>query len=193
MEASADPEGVLWQRSLAGDGEAFGRIFDMHRDRVFRHAYRLLRSIPEAEDATAVAFLELWRKRQRVRRVEDSVLPWLLMTAANASRNLGRSKRRYQQLLQQLPRTETAPSAEEQAAFQSDISPELAEAIAQLSAADAHLFSLIALEGYTPAEAAEALGSSSGAIRTRMHRIRARLQRQLGHTTIAGYLAMETT
>jgi DNA-directed RNA polymerase specialized sigma24 family protein len=32
----------LWARSLVGDGLAFGVLFDLHRDRVFRHACRLV-------------------------------------------------------------------------------------------------------------------------------------------------------
>nr|WP_167043859.1 sigma factor [Salinibacterium sp. ZJ454] len=59
----------LWQSSLAGDGAAFARLFDRHRDRVFLYARRLLEIPADSEDVTAIAFLELWRRRDDVRRV----------------------------------------------------------------------------------------------------------------------------
>ncbi|WP_396133584.1 RNA polymerase sigma factor [Arthrobacter sp. 1088] len=45
----------------------------------------------DAEDATAAAFLELWRRREGVRLVDGSILPWLLVTTTNTARNLQRS------------------------------------------------------------------------------------------------------
>ncbi|NHB83951.1 hypothetical protein G7085_02790 [Tessaracoccus sp. HDW20] len=65
---------------------------------------RLVDRTADAEDAVAVAFLELWRRRDAVRVVQGSVLPWLLVTATHATRNLSRSSRRYRALLDRLPR-----------------------------------------------------------------------------------------
>jgi RNA polymerase sigma-70 factor (ECF subfamily) len=59
----------LWRRSLDGDGDAFGRLFDRHRARVYRHACRLTATRHDAEDVVASAFLELWRRRGDVRLV----------------------------------------------------------------------------------------------------------------------------
>jgi RNA polymerase sigma-70 factor (ECF subfamily) len=42
-------------------------LFDRHRDRVFRHAYRLAGQRHDAEDIMSTAFLELWRGRLKVR------------------------------------------------------------------------------------------------------------------------------
>ena len=52
-------DGALWRRSLAGDGEAFGALFDRRRDRVFAHACRVVLTRQDAEDVVASAFLEL--------------------------------------------------------------------------------------------------------------------------------------
>ncbi|WP_240720959.1 RNA polymerase sigma factor [Pseudarthrobacter sp. NamE2] len=65
-------EGSLWSLSLGGDGEAFGVLYDRHRDRVFHHAYQLAGNHHDAEDTMAAAFLELWRRRAKVRVVEGS-------------------------------------------------------------------------------------------------------------------------
>ncbi|GAA1800487.1 hypothetical protein GCM10009749_05440 [Agromyces neolithicus] len=98
-------EAELWSRALRGGGAALGAVFDQHNDRVFRHAYAVLRDVHDAEDATATAFLELSRRRTAVR----------VVTAANCARNVARSRRRYQTLLDSLPRGEHGESAETEA------------------------------------------------------------------------------
>lgn len=167
-------------------------LFDLHRDRVFRHAYRILQNRADAEDAAAMAFLELWRRRSHVRVVDGSVLPWLLVTTTNTSRNLHRSRRRYHRLLDSLPHGEVHPSAED-SALDLTSNAELVTVLRELTPHDARLFSLIAMEDYSVADAARTLGISPGAARTRLHRIRASLQRQLGHDTLDSYLTKEAT
>jgi RNA polymerase sigma factor (sigma-70 family) len=187
METIRTNEAALWQRGRSGDEAAIGTLFDLHRDRVFRHSYRLLRDPTDAEDATGVAFLELWRRRDVVRMVEGSVLPWLLVTATNAARNLRRSRARYQSLLNALPRAEYQRSAEDEAIVDVVEDNRLAEVLGQLSANDLRLVTLVLLEGYLPVEAAPVLGISVGAARTRLHRARAKLREALGHTTFDKY------
>lgn len=166
-----EPE--LW-RAIAedDDGRALGELFEMHADRVFRHAARLARDIRDAEDATAIAFLELWRRRQSVRLVNGSPLPWLLVTTTNSLRNLARSSARYRRLIDALPRNDTAPSAEE-AALRDD---EARSLLQSLSSIDRQLITLVVLEGYSGDDAAKALGLSPGAARTRLTRARAKLR-----------------
>ena len=73
---------------LAIDGD--GRVRTANRQ-----AVRLLESWPDAEDVSASAFLELFRRRDDVRIVNGSVLPWLLVTTANLARNATRARRRW--------------------------------------------------------------------------------------------------
>lgn len=188
MDATRIDEAALWQRGLSGDGSAFGSIFDLHRARVYRHSYRLLVDASEAEDATAIAFLELWRCRSSVRVVDGSVLPWLLVTATNSSRNLNRGRNRYRALLESLPHESHHRSAEDDALIDVVADTQLAGALAQLSSIDLQLVTLVMIEGYTVTSAAPILGLSAGATRTRLHRARAALRRHLGHPTLALYL-----
>ncbi|WP_435527586.1 RNA polymerase sigma factor [Microbacterium aurantiacum] len=193
MDAAYRSEQALWERGAAGDGDAFSMIFDLHHDRVFRHAYRILQDAHDAEDASAVAFLELWRRRRQVRSVDGSPLPWLLATTTNTCRNLGRAKRRYRNLLDTLPHSPPAPSAEDAALDGLIANGTLAAALTTLSRADAELFALVAVEGYSIADAAVVVGASPGAARTRMHRIRNSLRQQLGRHTLADFLSKEAT
>ena len=80
-------EAAAWSAARGGDGPAFASLFDRHRDRVFGHALRLVRERHDAEDVTAVVFLEAWRKRESVRLVDGSIIGWLLVTTNYAARN----------------------------------------------------------------------------------------------------------
>jgi RNA polymerase sigma-70 factor (ECF subfamily) len=175
-------EAALWARSLSGDAEAFAAIFDRHRDRVFRQAARLVEARDEAEDIAAAAFLELWRRRQDVRLVSGSVLPWLLVTTSNLARNAVRARRRYRTFLARLPRQEPAPDA---ATIAMDgtvlgIQPELRAALRSLPEQDLHLLSLVAFEDLSLADAAAVLNITPSAAKSRLHRVRERMRAQLG-------------
>jgi RNA polymerase sigma factor (sigma-70 family) len=167
-----DPEldEVDWHRVLAGDGEAFGRVFDRHRFRVRRHAHRLLSVASDAEDVVALVFFEAWRRRDAVHFVDGSLLPWLLVTATNSARNLERSVRRHRALLAKLPPLTDEPDF----VGAIDDGPATA-AMLRLGAADQRIITLCILEGLDEREAAEALGVPTGTVKSRLSRARRRL------------------
>lgn len=176
-------ESAAWAAALANDASAFASIFDLHRDRVYRHALRMTSNIHDAEDVTAGAFLELWRRRKSVRVVDDSVLPWLLVTTTNLSRNVTRGLRRYRALIAALPRADVSESAEETALTQIEglrLATQMKDALGHLSPTDAALITLTWYEGCSPSQLATTLGISQGAARTRLHRARSRMAEALG-------------
>ncbi|MGH8989264.1 MAG: RNA polymerase sigma factor [Acidimicrobiales bacterium] len=182
MEHSSD-EVERWSECLAGTGQAFAALFDMHRGRVYRYGRRLGTIAQDAEDVAAGAFLELWRRLTSVRLVDGSVLPWLLITTSNLSRNTTRSLRRYRAFIRSLPRSETARGAGEVAEArleEAQSARNVRVALRSLSKPDAALIAMTAFEGLSPAEAAAALGIAEGAARTRLHRARARVASALG-------------
>jgi RNA polymerase sigma-70 factor (ECF subfamily) len=139
--------------------------------------------VHDAEDVTAGAFLELWRRRKSVRIVDGSVLPWLLITTTNLARNLSRSLRRYRALIDSLPRSDSTRSAGEVALERVEVTvlaEQAGKALASLAKSDAALITLTAVEHYSPAQAAAALGISEDAARTRLHRARTRMAAALG-------------
>lgn len=179
----------LWSRSLSGDGEAFGVLYDRHRDRVFRHAYRLAGNHHDAEDVMAAAFLELWRRSAKVRVVDGSILPWLLVTTTNMARNSGRSALRYRKLLDSLPRTEQsspAPDVDSLTSYRVGLDQDFSRALGTLSSVDLHLVSLVVFEDYPLAAAAAVLNLTPGAAKTRMHRAKQRMKAALTGNSGAG-------
>ncbi|MFM9921294.1 RNA polymerase sigma factor [Lacisediminihabitans sp. H27-G8] len=171
----------LWTRARANDGRAFASLFDQHRDRVFRHCLRLVENPQDAEEVTATSFLELWRRRTSIILVNDSVLPWLLVTASNVARNVSRGTRRYRALLDAFPRTtDSRDYAQRAMAYveDRDVDDTLILELRSLGQRDAALIVLVSLEGYTITDAAQLLGLSPGAARTRLHRAKNKLREQ---------------
>jgi RNA polymerase sigma factor (sigma-70 family) len=183
MDTEAGAESELWTRSLRGDSAAFGELFDKHRDRVFRHAFRLIGNVHDAEDAVAAVFLELWRRRNHVRVVDGSILAWLLVTTTNTCRNIKRAARRYRTFIEALPRDPDSRLAEEELLRHrplDSVDESLIVALRKLSPADMQLFALVNLEDYPISEAAAVLGLSTVAAKTRLYRSRVRLRAALG-------------
>jgi RNA polymerase sigma factor (sigma-70 family) len=181
MRGTDANDAVLWTRALTGDERSFGELFDRHRDRVFRHARRLVDSQHDAEDVTAATFLELWRRRADVRLIEDSVVAWLLVTAGYTALNLRRSTRRHRKLLDRLPRETTAADASEQAlsAHELGTDGELGRALRKLRRNDLEIITLAVLQDLPLASVAAHLGISTEAAKARLHRARSRLRSQM--------------
>jgi RNA polymerase sigma-70 factor (ECF subfamily) len=127
----------------------------------------------DAENVTAAAFFEMWRKRRSVRVVNGSVLPWLLVTTVNVARNGRRSTMRYERFLRMAPRETLLDGPDAEAL---ETRHRLAASLARLSSVDSALLILTALEEVSIVEAAEALGLTPGTARVRLHRARARLR-----------------
>ena len=179
MEPGTDAED--WALVLGGDGEAFGRIFDRHKEPVRRQVRRLLPGRQaDAEDALAVVFLEAWRKRARVRVVQGSLLPWLLVTANNVARNSRRSRLRYEALLARLPE----PSGAVDPSVLADEEGVLS-ALRRLSLADQQVLTLCLLEGWSERDAAAALSIAPGTVKSRLHRAKQRLAQRVGQPAAA--------
>lgn len=171
-------EAAAWSAARGGDGPAFATLYDRHRDRVFGHALRLLRERHDAEDVTAVVFLEAWRKRESVRLVDGSIIGWLLVTTNYAARNHARGARRYRNALSKLPppppQADHAPAVDE-TLDGANRGRQVREAFAKLSKRDQDVITLCVLEELTTAQAAAALGVPEGTVKSRLSRARARL------------------
>lgn len=175
----------LWSRAARKhDGEAFGQLFERHANAVYAHCFRRIGSWSAAEDLTSVVFLEAWRKRRDVQLAGDSVLPWLLAVANNATRNAERSIRRHQRLLTKLPGPETVPDLAEDAAKRADEEQAMRLILAEvdsLAEPEREVLALCDWAGLSYAEAAVALRIPVGTVRSRLARARQQLRERAAH------------
>lgn len=165
---------VYWGQAVAGDGDAFGVIFDRHRARLYRHSRGLAPTFTDADDVVALTFFEAWRKRDAVRFVDGSMLPWLLRTATFTASNLTRASRRYRAALNRLPANEHQPDHAEAVG-----DGEALMALRGQSTIDQQVITLCILEGLTIEETAGVLGVRVGTVKSRLSRAKARLREQL--------------
>ena len=170
----------LW--SLAADqhaGPAFGELFERHADRIYAHCFHRTGSWSMAEDLTSVVFLEAWRRRREVRFSGDSVLPWLLAVANNATLNAQRTLRRHRRLLVKLPPAGQEPDIAEDAARRVDTERAAAHLLCALDGLrepEREVLALCDWAGLSYAEASDALGVPAGTIRSRLSRARQHLR-----------------
>ena len=80
-------DAVLWERAVAGDPGSFGQLFERHSRSVYSYCFRRTSYWSQAEELTAVVFLEAWRRRSEVRHEHERALHWLLGVAINVIRD----------------------------------------------------------------------------------------------------------
>lgn len=178
MDALIDAE--LWARARSGDAAAFGELYQRHARSVQSYCLWRTTSKQLAEDVTATAFLEAWRRRQRLELSTESAAPLLLGIATNVLRNYWRGQRRHARALERLRHADpvTSPSNEDEVIARIDAMSQIREAgaaIRALPSRERDVLALLAWGGLSYAETAAALGIPIGTVRSRVARARSRL------------------
>jgi len=169
---------ALWLCVLDGDGDAFGLLFDRYQPQILSYSWRLVRSWQEAEDITAMVFLEAWRRRARVRMSNGNLLGWLMITTNNMVRNQLRARWRYQSMLKKLPpasETEDPGEVVETSIEAQALALRLHPAFKRLSARDQDVLTACVVEELPMAEAAALLRVPVGTVKSRLSRAKRRL------------------
>jgi RNA polymerase sigma-70 factor (ECF subfamily) len=184
-DAIDDPDAELVARWQDGDLEAFATLVRRHEGRIFRMLFRMLGTREEAEDATQEAFLSLHRHGHRFRR-EARFSTFLYRVAANAAlnrrRTLGRARARRQALAARqaagddLP---TAPRDPEGATTGAEVQGKVQQALLTLPEDLRMAVVLYDIEGQSYREIADALGIPEGTVKSRIHRGRQALRKEL--------------
>jgi RNA polymerase sigma-70 factor (ECF subfamily) len=160
----------LWvDRARHGDSDAFGKLYELHLDRIYRYVYYRVGSTSEAEDLTEHVFLKAW---EAIGRYENRGLPfaaWLYRMAHNAVIDHYRSRRPSTPIDEtfDLEDERQNPVASAEAIFDRE---ELKVAIKRLNTDQQTVIVLRFVEGLSHAEVGKILGKSEGAVRVIQHR-----------------------
>ncbi|PCE15765.1 hypothetical protein AUC47_12925 [Microbacterium sp. SZ1] len=180
-ETSGGPDdGELLYRLSRGDEPAYRSLHNRHQATVFRIALLLTDTVRDAEEVAATAFLELWRRRARVRLVRTSVLPWLLVATCTAATDALRSRRRYRRLLRRIHADGGASDHAEAVARAVDalkLSDAVAAGLRHLGRRESSVAVLCLVQGLATAEAAMVLRVPEQTVASRLTRLRTRLRR----------------
>jgi RNA polymerase sigma-70 factor (ECF subfamily) len=180
-----DPDAELVERWKAGDENAFETLIRRHQQRVFRLLMRMMGTREEAEDVSQEAFLSLHRHGKRFRS-ESRFSTFVYRVAANAAlnrrRSLGRSRARIQKLGERQAAGDDLPYSPrdpEDATAGLELSDHVREALAKLSPALRMPVILYDIEGLPYAEIAKVLEVAEGTVKSRIHRARQALRKEL--------------
>lgn len=156
---------------LDGDESAFRELVTRHERRVHGICYRYFHDHRDAEDATQETFLALARCAAQFRG-DARLSTWLHRVALNVCHDIARRRAR-----RPLPARQEAPDIAEPMDHVGLRETELdvRRALAQLDTRSRQALVLVAIEGRTYAEAAAITGVSVPALKSRIHRARARL------------------
>ena len=160
---------LLIQNATAGDANAFGRLYDMHVDRVYRHIYYRIGNVVDTEDLTQQVFLQAWQAIRRYKKTSSPFLAWLIRISHNLVVDFYRSKKDHINLKHDL-RDEDQESNPEQLTEVRFGQARIRAAIMQLPSEQQQVILMRFIEDFPFADIASSLGKSEGAIRVILHR-----------------------
>ena len=172
IESSGIAAAVI-EQAAAGDEMAFARIVAAHHENMARIAYLVSGDPDVAADAEQAAWAIAWRRLGTLRD-PARLKPWLMSVAANEARQIMRSQRR--RTVRELSVDGPASSPDPDRAALID----LANALDDLDYRDRTLIGLRYIAELDSEAIGRELGLSASGVRVRLHRLLARLRKELG-------------
>lgn len=160
---------LLIQKATVGDANAFGRLYDMHVDRVYRHIYYRIGNVVDTEDLTQQVFLKAWQAIRRYKKTSSPFLAWLIRISHNLVVDFYRSKKAHLNLNHDL-RDDDQESNPEQLTEVRFEQARMRAAIMQLPGEQQQVILMRFIEDFPFADIAASLGKSEGATRVILHR-----------------------
>jgi len=179
----------LLLRCAREDTTAFTTLFQRHRDGLQGFLYRKLRSHEDAEDAVTLTFCNAWRARATFRGA-SSGKAWLYRIATRVALDMIRSRRRRaaeEELDARSPDTLNVVDPEPldpidlvlRCEHVDDTRRAVEDSMRRLPADERRLLELFYFDGYCYEDVADMVGISRSQVRGRLHRIRARIKRDM--------------
>jgi RNA polymerase sigma-70 factor (ECF subfamily) len=166
-----------------GDGAALEALLALHRKTVFRYGLRYCGSTEDAEDAVQETLFAAARAIGNFRRAA-AVTTWLFTIVRNKCHRLLFHKHADTDLADVLPHLPDPGRSLEDTVATRQIQQILADALAELEPSHREVILLRDVEGLTAPEAAERLGLTVQALKSRLHRARGQLRAQVSGTRL---------
>jgi len=165
---------------VGADPRALEELYARHFDKTMAFAVRRCTRPEEVHDLVAAVWLEVIRAAGRFDPARGRAVPWLLGVAAKLVADRRRRAAREREALQRLAGRRVLDDDDflrlEEAIDASRASKDVLAKLDGLPPGERAALELVALEGMTPAEAAEALGAHAATVRMRIARARRKLR-----------------
>ena len=168
-------------QAAAGDSDAFAAVYREYQHVVYRFGCAMTGSESAAEDITQETFVALFRDLSRYDPDRASFTTYLYGIVRNLSRERLRRDRRFLPLdVLGVVARRAGPTSDPSSALEgAETAAEVRRALRRLPTRYRELIVLCELHGMSYAEAAAITGISTAAVRSRLHRGRLTLRRQL--------------
>lgn len=166
----------LVRLAVGRDADAFGQLYQIHLDKIYRYIFYRVGSAPEAEDLTEQVFLKAW---EHIARYDERGLPfsaWLYRMAHNQVVDHYRTRRLTEELSDSLVESREGPAQTVERRMEA---AGVAAALSTLSPENQQVLVLRFVQGLSHADAAAVMGKTEGATRILQHRALAALQAAL--------------
>lgn len=176
--AGVDPvRQELVERARAGDAAAFGEIYELYVESVFRYVYYRTSDRALAEDLTSETFLRAWRRIDSFTWQGRDIGAWLVRISRNLLYdNVKSSRYRLEVTTADLAEpSEPTPDTTEQQVLDADAATQLLAGISRLSPEQQECLVLRFFEGLSVAETAVVMDRREGAVKALQHRAVRRL------------------
>ena len=175
------PDAELLERFRAGDSSAFNEIVDRYERRVFAIAVRICRHHEDARDVTQDVFVTALKSLSTFRG-DAQLATWLHRVTVNAALDLVRRRgRREGPGLEEVGDRPASEPGPESVAIESVRAREVHLALGRIADDQRAMIVLHDLQGLDYAEVAAALEVPVGTVKSRLHRARLALAKELGH------------
>jgi RNA polymerase sigma-70 factor (ECF subfamily) len=169
---------ALLDRARSGDRQALSQVLSELSPLIQRFGVRLCRNDADADD---IAQDTLWAVASHLDAFEgrSSLSSWVFALARSACSRRRRGLKNQPPVSDDRLSEQAASDDPELESSQRELRDRLSEALAALSPRHREVLSLRDIEGLSAAEAANVLGLSVDALKSRLHRARAALKEQL--------------
>jgi RNA polymerase sigma-70 factor, ECF subfamily len=161
-----------------GDRTSFQLLYQRHWKAVYRFAWLLTRSVPDAEDVTQECFLALIRRPNSFDPGRSQLRTWLLGAARNQHLQRCRSRGRQTELRD--ADTIGKPAGLDEELIRVERADAVNRAMADLPEVQREALYLFEFEGLSLADVALVLGIEPNAVKARLYRAREQMKRLLG-------------
>ncbi|MDP2932463.1 MAG: sigma-70 family RNA polymerase sigma factor [Chloroflexota bacterium] len=165
----------LVDRAATGDFEAFGELYSLYLDRIYRYVFYQVKDRMTAEDVTEEVFVKAWQAIDSCKGKGQTFSPWLYRIAHNQVIDNIRGQRKTVSTDVDIagdddPELETEGKLERE---------RLLAAISGLSQSQQQVIMLKFIEGMHTRQIGQIMGKSQGAVRILQMRALARLRQKL--------------
>ena len=174
------PDARTLARAAAGDPDAFAEIYRQYQHVVYRFGCAMTASESAAEDIAQETFVALFRDLARYDATRASFTTYLYGIVRNLSRERLRRDRRFLSLDALSAKQRRAGGGDPSRALEgAELASQVRKALRKLPTRYRELIVLCDLHGMSYADAAAIADISTAAVRSRLHRGRQLLRRQL--------------